>query len=411
MDMDKIKRRKPLISSSIKSTDLQEVKSDYKSFCCCANCMILHILAVLVLLFILPAPIEPRPFHFSTEDCPIFSGCLSVNDRLKKSERLFENEIVGPEALTLDNEGSVYTGLADGRLIRLSKDLSSFYNVTWTGNHRQVDCGSEKTENQCGRPLGMQFHHRLKHLLYIADSSIGLVSYNTKTTELKVLLRSGSEVSGSPIIFLNDLVVLRNDTIIISQSSCKYTRAENRYEVLEGKANGRLLYYNLLDDSYGVLLDELYFSNGICLSFDESSVLVVETTRARIFKYHLMGNHAGETEMFVDNLPGLPDNISPSSTGGYWVGIAAVRTSALEFMARTPIFRKFLSKWLFMVTLLEMVLPQHSMILELSANGTIVQSLHDYGGDVTRATSHVLDLGDKLLIGSYSAPFLLNLQL
>ncbi len=200
--------------------------------------------------------------------------------------------------------GSVYTGLADGRLIRLSKDLSSFYNVTWTGNHRQVDCGkptiiiiifrrmyhvnlqigSEKTENQCGRPLGMQFHHRLKHLLYIADSSIGLVSYNTKTTELKVLLRSGSEVSGSPIIFLNDLVVLRNDTIIISQSSCKYTRAENRYEVLEGKANGRLLYYNLLDDSYGVLLDELYFSNGICLSFDESSVLVVETTRARIFK-------------------------------------------------------------------------------------------------------------------------------
>ena len=64
-----------------------------------------------------------------------------------------------------------------------------------------------------------------------------------------------------------------------------------------------------------------------------------------------------------------------------------------------------------MVTLLEMVLPQHSMILELSANGTIVQSLHDYGGDVTRATSHVLDLGDKLLIGSYSAPFLLNLQL
>ncbi len=48
-------------------------------------------------------------YSFSTEDCPIFSGCLSVNDRLKKSERLFENEIVGPEALTLDNEGKAFT--------------------------------------------------------------------------------------------------------------------------------------------------------------------------------------------------------------------------------------------------------------------------------------------------------------
>ncbi len=63
------------------------------------------------------------------------------------------------------------------------------------------------------------------------------------------------------------------------------------------------------------------------------------------------------------------------------------------------------------MTLVEMILPQHSMILEIDTNGTLVQSLHDYDGEITRSTSHVLDLGDKLLIGSYSAPFLLKLVL
>ena len=61
--------------------------------------------------------------------------------------------------------------------------------------------------------------------------------------------------------------------------------------------------------------------------------------------------------------------------------------------------------------LVEMMVPSHSLILEVNPSGEIVQSLHDYGGDTTSATSHILDLGDRLLIGSYFAPFLLELKL
>ncbi len=150
------------------------------------------------------------------------------------------------------------------------------------------DVGSENSEHFCGRPLGMQFHHHHKHILYIADSALGLISYNIETSQVKILLKSGTVVGNCKITFLNDLVVLKNDTIIISQSSCKYTRAENRYEVLEGKANGRLLYYNLVDDTYGVLWEDVYFSNGICLSHDGYSLLIAETTRARILRYIYM---------------------------------------------------------------------------------------------------------------------------
>lgn len=63
------------------------------------------------------------------------------------------------------------------------------------------------------------------------------------------------------------------------------------------------------------------------------------------------------------------------------------------------------------MTLLEMIIPKHGLIVEIDADGAIVQSFHDEGGDVTYATSHVLDLGEKLLIGSYFAPFLLELKL
>ena len=44
------------------------------------------------------------------------------------------------------------------------------------------------------------------------------------------------------------------------------------------------------------------------------------------YRYYLSGSKAGETDYFAENLPGLPDNISPSSTGKYWVGIGLVRS-------------------------------------------------------------------------------------
>lgn len=135
----------------------------------------------------------------------------------------------------------------------------------------------------CGRPLGMQFHPSLVNHMYIADST-GLLRFNVETKELSVLLPAGTNLGGRKVTFLNDLVVLSNNTVIISESSCKYTRADNRYEVLESRANGRLLYFNLIDGSYGVLREEIHFSNGICLSHDGKSLLIVETTRARILK-------------------------------------------------------------------------------------------------------------------------------
>ena len=52
------------------------------------------------------------------------------------------------------------------------------------------------------------------------------------------------------------------------------------------------------------------------------------------------------------------------------------------------------------------------MVLELDEAGHVVRSLHDSSAEVvTGPVSTVLDMGDKLLLGSYLAPHLVVIPL
>lgn len=65
-------------------------------------------------------------------------------------------------------------------------------------------------------------------------------------------------------------------------------------------------------------------------------------------RVHVAGLNKGGMDTFVDNLPGFPDNIRPSSTGGYWVAMSAVRPnpgfSMLDFLSQRPWIKKFIFK-------------------------------------------------------------------
>ena len=64
-----------------------------------------------------------------------------------------------------------------------------------------------------------------------------------------------------------------------------------------------------------------------------------------LLRYHLTGKKAGTTDTFSENLPGIPDNISPSSSGGYWVGFAVVRASdVVDALALFPTLRSVIAK-------------------------------------------------------------------
>lgn len=47
--------------------------------------------------------------------------------------------------------------------------------------------------------------------------------------------------------------------------------------------------------------------------------------RRRCRKYYIEGHKKGHVEKFIDNLPGMPDNIKYDGDGHYWIALPTVR--------------------------------------------------------------------------------------
>ena len=62
-------------------------------------------------------------------------------------------------------------------------------------------------------------------------------------------------------------------------------------------------------------------------------------------RFYFSGDKQGAVEIFSENLPCLPDNVSPSLSGGYWVGCILVRSFIPDFFSTYFVsLRSFLSK-------------------------------------------------------------------
>ena len=108
---------------------------------------------------------------------------------------------------------------------------------------------------------------------------------NVKSSDVQTLVPMNSTLGERRILtFPNDLVVLSNGSVFFTDSSRKFTRDQNRLEFFESRAHGELLYYNPSDESYGILKDGMFFPNGLCLTHDRHTLLIAETTRARILR-------------------------------------------------------------------------------------------------------------------------------
>ena len=101
-------------------------------------------------------------------------------------------------------------------------------------------------------------------------------------------------------------------------------------DLLEARPYGRLLRHDPATGETEVLLQGLYFANGVALSRDEDFVLVNETYRYRITRYWLTGARAGTSDIFCDNLPGFADGVSSNRRGTFWVAIFTVRTDTRD---------------------------------------------------------------------------------
>ena len=135
--------------------------------------------------------------------------------------------------------------------------------------------------------LGLHLHQSSPHTLYAADSSLGLLRINTRSKQVETLVPRGRTNDGDvPFInFANDVVVLENGSVIFTDSSVKFARRNIVLEAFEGRGNGQLLIYEPSLNVTRVLLDGVFFPNGLCLTHDRSALLFAETSRARIMRY------------------------------------------------------------------------------------------------------------------------------
>ncbi|KAF5897375.1 adipocyte plasma membrane-associated protein, partial [Clarias magur] len=297
------------------------------------------ILPVLVVAFLLESPIKPEAF--SLNEPPLMTGCFEPNLKLRQAERIFEDLLVGPESIA--NIGDIlYTGTADGRIVKI--DGRKINVVAKLGN---PPCGSPEQEHVCGRPLGIRVGPN--GTLFVADAYLGLFEVNPVTGETTLLVSTKKMVGGRRLSFVNDLDVTQDGKkVYFTDSSSRWQRRDFMKLIMEATADGRVLEYDTETKEVAVMMEHLRFPNGIQLLPDEESVLVAETTMARIRRIHVAGLNKGGMDTFVENLPGFPDNIRRSSSGGYWVAMSVIRPnpgfSMLDFLSQRPWIKNIIFK-------------------------------------------------------------------
>ena len=246
-----------------------------------------------------------------------------IRARERSSKRPFAPNIIrlpgcGPEDVVVDSNGTVYVGVQDGRILRLGKD--------WP---------PEQVADTGGRPLGIEVAS--DGTLIVCDCSRGLLRVDPTTGAVEVLV---DEVGGRRIKFCNNGTVARDGSIYFTDSSMHFGQPEYVAELLEHSGTGRVLRRNP-SGAVELLASGLDFANGITLSPAEDFLVVAETGGYRLQRVWLSGPRIGKREIFVDNLPGLPDNVSTGSDGLIWVALPSPRSRTLDFLLpRRPILRK-----------------------------------------------------------------------
>jgi sugar lactone lactonase YvrE len=338
---------------------------------------LLTALAALVLLYLLAWPVPIDPAAWSPPPAPAFEGSFAVNERLRATERLGRGIGVGPEDVAIDAEGRIYGGFEGGWIMRLRPD----------GSQPEVFASSG------GRPAGLRFDARGN--LLVCDCDRGLVSIDP-AGNVRVL---SSEAGGIPFRLTDDLDVAADGTIYFTDASWKFPFNEYILDFLEHQPNGRLLAYDPATGTTRVLLDRLYFANGVAVSPDQSFLLVVESATYSVRRYWLSGEKKGTSEVFVENLPGVPDGILSNGGDLYWLALASPRDAGLDRLLPHPFLRKIGAR------LPAALLPKpkkYGFVLGLDATGRVVHNLQDPTGAGYANVTNVVEHGGYLYLGSLS---------
>ncbi|EFV12790.1 SMP-30/gluconolactonase/LRE family protein [Segniliparus rugosus] len=223
----------------------------------------------------------------------------------------------GPEDVAIGPDGTVYTGLADGRIVALPPDQPS-------APPRVV------ARIEGDRPYGVEMHGDGE--LVVCAASAGALVVDIRTGSVAPL---ASSFAGRPFLTCNNSAVASDGTVYFSESSQVHTIARYLVDLVQSTRTGRL-FRKPPGGAVELLCEGIDFANGVALAPDERSVFVAETATGRVRRVWLEGPDQGKDEVFADGLPGYPDNLASAPDGGVWVAVPSKRDPLLEALRSAP---------------------------------------------------------------------------
>ena len=293
----------------------------------------------------------------------------------------------GPEDVVVDTAGQLWTGLEDGRIVRIPAEGGEPTVIADTG----------------GRPLGLHIAHDGRVL--ICDSHRGLLALDSTSGTLNVLVES---VAGRRLKFCSNVTETPDGTIYFTESTCDFHFEHFGAPILEARGRGGLFRLDT-DGTVTTLIDGLYFANGLTPTADGSALVFAETQARRLSKYWLAGPQAGSVTRLAVNLPGMPDNLSTGADGRIWTAMVTQVNAALEWMLpRAPIIRKV--AWRLPDRLQPQIKPEVWAVAFDPDSGAAVAGLRTKHPDFGAITG-VVEAAGKLWMGTISFPAVAHVDL
>jgi sugar lactone lactonase YvrE len=354
--------------------------------------LILGVAALLVLavvyLLVWPVPIEPAVW--SAPQAPGYTGAHAANQKLANLKRISLGNESGPEHVVLGVNGKLYTTVASGKVLRMNPDGSAPEVFADTG----------------GRVLGFDFDAAGN--LIAADAFKGLLSISPD----KAVSVLADNVKGDPIRFADAVVVARNGKIYFSDASTRFGAKDwggvfeaSLLDLIEQSSSGRVLEFDPATRVTRVVAQGLAFANGVALSQDEQFLFVNETGKYRIWKIAVDASNLNiaqanaQARVFLDNLPGYPDNLMRGLDGKIWVGLVKPRNPAADDLATKPFVRKLTMR---LPRVLWPIPKDYGHVFAFTEDGKVVADMQDPGGAYPETTG-VTETADRLYIQSLHA--------
>lgn len=275
------------------------------------------------------APVPIAPVAWVPPPDLGYAGVFSANGLLTDASQLQVGGRKGPEDLAVDAEGRLYTGTEDGAILRIDSPGVAPVEVV----------------NTNGRPLGLEFHPDGR--LLVADAYRGLLAVDVNTAAVTVLC---DEVDGSAIVYADDVDVDLEGRIWFTDASTHFspqdyggTYPASLLEIFEHAGSGRVV---VLDERVGkpvVVADGLVFPNGIARHPDGTQMIVAETGSNRLLSLPAGATAAVEPSVFLDALPGFPDNVQRDGDI-LWIGLVSARSAPADALAPYPGVRKVVQR-------------------------------------------------------------------